>query len=290
MEEQVQQAFDLKFFLAETRDIIVNPAQFFAAMKKDGGLLYPVIKVIIYAVVSAILSGIVLWFPFLRLFSPGVTAFGAVTGAVSLVMSPVFAVIGLFVLAVIIMAVSSFAAGNANFDSCTRVAAALAVISLFWPVGTLFHFVNIYLGALISLAISAYFLWLFYLAMVNALAAKAKTAKIMTLVFAGLTALWTVSSLAVMTFSPKSGSSDKTSKSVETMLYNKTQLANIKEHGELNTPADKGAEYELMRKQLQTAQNNLVEAINRDDQKNINKYTNEVNLALQELGNLHEKQ
>ena len=94
--------------------------------------------------------------------------------------------IGLFIGGVILLIVSAICGGNTNFEANVRVTAALMVLS---PISALLSFtsgINLWLGGLISLAVSLYGLYLLYHALVNALKGKEGTAKVITIVLAAL--------------------------------------------------------------------------------------------------------
>ena len=108
--------------------------------------------------------------------------FGGALGIMSFVWSIIFAIIGLFIGAVILLVISSICKGNTDFEANVRVTAAVMVvmpISAF--LGFLGHF-SPYIVVIISLAINLFALWLFYNALVEALKSNVETTKIVSYV------------------------------------------------------------------------------------------------------------
>ncbi len=171
--------FDFNLFIKESKDVLVNPKSYFSAMKTSGGMTEPLIKAVIYGAVAGVFS--FLW-SILNL--RGVTGgmFGGALGIMSFVWSIIFAIIGLFIGAVILLVISSICKGNTDFEANVRVTAAVMVvmpISAF--LGFLGHF-SPYIVVIISLAINLFALWLFYNALVEALKSNVETTKIVSYV------------------------------------------------------------------------------------------------------------
>jgi hypothetical protein len=107
-------------------------------------------------------------------------------------------IIGLFIGAVILLVISSICKGSTDFEANVRVTAACMVIM---PISAFFglasHF-NVYLGSIISLAISLYGLWLLYNGLVEALKANKETAKIVIYILIALTVLIMIFSIAAL--------------------------------------------------------------------------------------------
>ncbi|MDD5066439.1 MAG: Yip1 family protein [bacterium] len=186
--------FDFKKLLDESKQTLLSPKEYFTGMAKTGGLIEPIIKAVVYGLAAGIISFLL---GLLRL-SPvmGMGMFGAGVGIGALIMTPVFAIIGLFIGAVIMLIISAICGGSTEFEVNTRVTAALLVLMPVNAVLQLFSRFSFYLGLVIGIALSLYGLWLIYLALCNALSAKQNVAKIVIIVLAALSIILSISSIA----------------------------------------------------------------------------------------------
>ena len=167
--------FDFNVFIKESKDVLVNPKSYFSAMKTTGGMIEPLIKTVIYGAIAGIFA--FLW-SILNIGAVTGGIFGGAFGIMLFIWYIIGAIIGLFILAVIILVISSICKGNTDFEANVRVTSALLVIM---PISIFISFVggiNFYFGLIVSLAVSAYTLWLLYLALIEALKSKPETAKI----------------------------------------------------------------------------------------------------------------
>jgi hypothetical protein len=179
--------FDFNLFIKESKDVLVNPKSYFSTMKTTGGMTEPLIKAVIYGAVAGILT--LIW-SLLNIGAMTNGLFGGAIGVMAFIWSVIGAIIGLFIGAVVTLVISSICKGSTDFEANLRVTAALMVIM---PISALFHFAghfNIYLGLIVSLAITIFALWLFYNALVEALKANAETSKIVTYVLIAIFALF----------------------------------------------------------------------------------------------------
>jgi len=152
----------------ESVSMLRSPKTYFSAMPKEGGIVEPVKKAIIYGS----LSGLIFFVG--RIFS---TPF--FSNLAGLVLSPVYAVIGLLIGAFVIQIISAIAGGDTNFGPSARAAAALMVILPLNTISLIIGFIIHFLGAAVILLIDVYGIVLLYHALVSALGAKEKTVKIM---------------------------------------------------------------------------------------------------------------
>jgi hypothetical protein len=175
--------FDLNEFIRESKEVLVNPKSYFSTMKTSGGMSEPLIKAVIYGVVAGVLT--FLWG--LLKFGAGTgLGFGGAVGVQGLIWSLFFAIIGLFIGAVILLVISAICKGNTDFEANVRVTAASMVV---YPVSALLGFagnINLYLGIIISLAVSLYALWILYNGLVEALKTKPETTRIVMYVLVAL--------------------------------------------------------------------------------------------------------
>lgn len=176
-------SFDINAFIQESKAVLVNPKSYFSTMKTSGGMSEPLIKAVIYGAVAGAFT--FLW-SLLRIGAMSGGMFGSAFGIMAFIWSVIGAVIGLFIGAVILLVISSICKGNTDFEANMRVTAACMVIM---PISAFFGFAghfNIYLGVIISLAVSLYSVWLFYNGLVEALKANPETSRIVSYVFVAI--------------------------------------------------------------------------------------------------------
>ena len=171
--------FDLNTFFQESKDVLLNPKSYFSTMKTSGGMTEPLIKAVIY---GAIAGAIAFIWSLLRIGAMTGGMFGSAIGVMVFIWSIVGAIIGLFIGAVILLVISSICKGNTDFEANVRVTAATMVLM---PINSFFAFAghfNIYLGVIVSIALSVFALWLLYNGLVEALKSNPETTKIVTYV------------------------------------------------------------------------------------------------------------
>jgi hypothetical protein len=170
--------FDLNQFIQESKDVLLNPKSYFSGMKTTGGMTEPLIKAVIYGAIAGAISFI--W-SFLK-FGAMTNGFGGAIGAMVFVWAIIFVIIALFIGAIILLVISSICKGSTDFEANMRVIAAVMVVM---PIISLFGFtdhINLYLGAIIRLAINIFALWLLYNGLVQALKSNPETTKIVSYV------------------------------------------------------------------------------------------------------------
>lgn len=175
-------SFDVNAFIAESKAVLTNPKSYFSTMKTSGGMSEPLIKAVIYGAVAGAFT--FLW-SILKIGAMSGGVFGSAIGITAFFTSIIAAIIGLFIGAVILLVISSICKGSTDFEANMRVAAACMVIM---PVNAIFGFLgfNAYLGALVSLLIGLYSVWLFYNGLVQALKANPETSRIVSYVFVAI--------------------------------------------------------------------------------------------------------
>lgn len=176
-------SFDVNEFIAESKAVLTNPKSYFSTMKTSGGMAEPLIKAVIYGAVAGAFT--FLW-SILKIGAMSAGMFGGAIGITAFITSIIAAIIGLFIGAVILLVISSICKGSTDFEANMRVTAACMVIM---PVSAFFGFLghfNVYLGALVSLAIGLYSVWLFYNGLVQSLKANSETSRIVSYVFAAI--------------------------------------------------------------------------------------------------------
>ncbi len=176
------EGFNFSTFIQESKDALLKPKEYFSTMKISGGFGEPIIKALIYGAVAGIFA--LIW----SVAGLGATAglFGGAIGVMAFIGSIIGAIIGLFIGAVIILLISMICGGEQDFEANTRVSASLMVLM---PVGAFLGFftgISFILGALITLAIRLYGLWMLFHALKGVLKGKEESAKIVGYVLAAL--------------------------------------------------------------------------------------------------------
>ena len=156
---------------AQVIKVITTPVAFFRSMAKSGGLLEPLIFVIVIAVVNGLLQSLG--------FMMGVhPMFGAGMAFASIIIAPIFAAIFSFIGAGILYVIWKLMGSTQNYETAYRC---LAYASAITPITTLLGFVPyLYLLGL---------LWMVYLLVVASVEVHAIAAKTAWIVFGILAAL-----------------------------------------------------------------------------------------------------
>ncbi len=172
--------FDFKKIIDDTKGVLTSPAEYFASMSKEGGFVEPLIKALVYSVIAGVIGSIV------GFITIKMSPLGALVGMGTMISSMlwglvgalIIGIIGLFLGGLLIMLASMISGGNKEYEAAVRVAASLMVIS---PIRSLFAFlsdVNIWLGMVVSIALSLYGIYLLYIALIKSLGGKELAAKI----------------------------------------------------------------------------------------------------------------
>lgn len=187
------QGFDFGLFIEDSKKALLSPQEYFSNMSTLGGFLEPIIKAVIYGLVMGVFA--LIWSLLGMSFSGGGWLGGGI-GIMALVGSLVFAIIGLFIGGAIMLIISAILGGNTDYETNVRVVASLMVISVIQGVFGFFDGINLYLSAIVSIAVGCYGLFMTYHALVQCLKAKEQGAKIFSLVFAVLLVITTFSGIA----------------------------------------------------------------------------------------------
>lgn len=179
------QSFSFNKIFQDSKKVLLSPKEYFSTMEITGGLGEPIIKALIYGAIAGVFA--LLWSLFNLSGAAGL--FGGAVGFLALIWSIVAAVIGVFILGVIVLIISSICKGNSEFEPSMRVAAAIMVIM---PIGAFFGFLGgvHLLSSVISLAINLYALYLLYIAVTVTLKGTDKPAKVVSYVLGGLLVLF----------------------------------------------------------------------------------------------------
>lgn len=142
--------FDFISFIKDSKEVLVNPGNYFATFKLTGGFTEPLIKAGIYGAIAGAFS--FLWIA-LNVSMETIGFLGELTGFMAFIWSIIGAVTALFISAVIVLIISSFCGGNTDFEASLRVSAVLMIIM---PVNALFSFtsgMHLTLGILANLIV-----------------------------------------------------------------------------------------------------------------------------------------
>jgi hypothetical protein len=185
--------FDFNAFVKESKDVLVNPKSYFSTMKTTGGMTEPLIKAVIYGAIGGAIA--FLW-SLLKIGAVGGGLFGGAVGVMVFISYIIGSIIGLFIMAVILLVISSICKGNTDFEANLRVTAAVMVVI---PVSAFLGFtghLNIFFGAIVTLAINVFALWLLYNGLIEALKTKPETTKIVSYILAAIFVLMMIAGIA----------------------------------------------------------------------------------------------
>ena len=187
---------NIQQIIDDSRNVLINPKEYFTSMPKKGGFGEPIIKAAIYGALAGVIG--LIW-SIIGLSSVGGGmfggGFGGGMGIMVLIRALIFSVIGLFVGAVIILVLSAICGGSTDFEANTRVSASLMVL---YPINALFSFagrIHYSLGAIVSLIVALYGVFLLYNALMYSLGGKQGTAKIVSIIIAVIPVLMLLSAL-----------------------------------------------------------------------------------------------
>jgi hypothetical protein len=187
------EGFSISKVYNDSKKALFQPKEYFGSMETQGGLGEPILKALIYGVVAGIF--ILLWS---LLNVTGVTSgiFSGAIGVAGFFGTIIGAVIGVFIGGLIILIISSICNGNNDFEANMRVAAAIMVIM---PINAFLGFfdgISYVLGAIISLALNLYGLYMLYIAVTVSLKGQQKPAKAISYILGGLAILFMIIGLS----------------------------------------------------------------------------------------------
>ena len=180
--------FNIYKLYENSKKTLLHPKEYFASMKTQGGLGEPVIKALMYGVIAGIF--VLLW-SLLNLTGVSTGFLGGV-GIAGFFGAIISAVIGVFIGGLIILIISAICKGNTDFEPNMRVAAATMVL---FPINAFLGFfsgISYFLGAIISLAVSLYGVYLVYIAITVTLQGEAKTARTVSYVLGAILILFQI--------------------------------------------------------------------------------------------------
>ena len=132
--------FDLNAIVTSARSVITNPAAHFQSMPRTGGLVEPLIFIVVMAVATGIVSAILSF-----VGSPvGLLAYGLA----AIIFIPIGALIGAFIGAGILFVIWKVMGSQMNYEASFRC---LAAITAIYPITALLSILP-YLGGIIGVA------------------------------------------------------------------------------------------------------------------------------------------
>ncbi len=190
--------FNFGKLIEDSKATLTKPKEYFSSMAKEGGYGEPVMKALVYGLVSGIIGFIWSMLNLTASGPLGSIAGGSTTGIAAFVTAVIGAIIGLFIGGIILLIISAICGGLTKYEANVRVIAALMVLG---PVQSLFSFlssINIYLGMVVSLIIALYSLWLMYNALISGLSAKEGASKVLCVIIGALIVLVMIGSITCM--------------------------------------------------------------------------------------------
>ncbi len=135
--------------------VITQPAVFFREMPKTGGLVEPLVFMVVMGVVSGLIGGLLTAvFSMLGLHLGA----GMVTGFMAIFMMPffyaIFSAIGGFIAAAILFVIWKIMGSNEEYETAYRCTAYMAAVS---PITTVLQMIP-YIGVVLAIVISLYYL------------------------------------------------------------------------------------------------------------------------------------
>ncbi len=171
--------FDINKVIADAKTVLTNPVGYYQSMAKTGGYSEPVIFVAVMGAAMGIISAI------LSLFGAGLAGVMA-AGLASIIIMPIFAVIGAFIGGAILFVIWKLMGSAENYETAFRCLAATTAV---YPVMALVAILP-YIGAIVGIA------WATWLIIEASVAVHGRDRKIATIVFGILGALMILSNVS----------------------------------------------------------------------------------------------
>ncbi len=180
-----ESGFSIKKLFEDSKTSLLNPKEFFISMSGEGGFLEPVIKVIIFGVISGIITYIWSLLNIIPKAMAGIA--GSNAGIIIILLShTITALIFLFILGIILLIISAICGGTTRFEPNIRVIAATTVLL---PVSSFLNIlsgIHVYPGMIVGYLIVLYGIWMVYNALITVLEAKEGAAKTTSVILGAL--------------------------------------------------------------------------------------------------------
>lgn len=173
----------------ESRKTLLGPGAYFSEMETAAGWGEPIYKVFVYGLVSGLF--ILLW-SFLDIIGVTEGVLSGDVGVIGFFSTIIGAVVGTFIGAFLILLVSSICDGRTHFESAFLVAASLMVLL---PINAFLGFfdgIAYVLGAVISLGVNLYGIYMLYKGLTLLLKARKKPARTFSYILSGVMVLFLV--------------------------------------------------------------------------------------------------
>ncbi len=193
--ENTTSSFEFDKFIQNPIKLLKDPVNFYSNLKLSGGMGEPIVNVLLYGLAAGVVGLIIGMLTFSKMPNGAGMIFSGGMGFVSIILSPIFSLIGLFVGAVFMLVLSAITGGSTDFESNARVSATYFSLAPISAALGIFNILTYYLTALASLAFSLYCCYLLYNALVNALKSKANGSKITAVVVGVLIGISTFGSM-----------------------------------------------------------------------------------------------
>lgn len=164
--------------------VLTKPADFYASVRTASGLGAPLVFAVVMGLVSGVITAVFATIGLGAAAGAMGGAFGAGMGVVSILLSPIFAVIGCFVGGAIVHVISMIAGGRGTFEQSVRVAGYASAVM---PIGAVLGFVP-----LLNVLPNLYGLYLVALGLVAIHAADRKRTFASVAVLAALVVLMSI--------------------------------------------------------------------------------------------------
>ncbi|MFC1501107.1 YIP1 family protein [Elusimicrobiota bacterium] len=183
----------IKKIYNDTLNMVVSPRAYFSSMVLEGGMTYPLVKVVLYALFGSLFA-----------ILPKFFYTGSTLPFFGLIIAPIVGIIGLFIGTCVAIIISSLAKGNSEFEPNLRVVASLFFISAIGSIlSAIFMFVwmiPLVFDLIIEIAFLIYGIYLTYTAFTHALSANKNTIKVILGILGSVVILVAIISITVVNF------------------------------------------------------------------------------------------
>jgi len=170
----------------ESKKALFSPRKYFTDMETGIGWGSPVYKAFIYGLASGLF--ILLW-SFLDIIGLTEGVLSGDVGVIGFFSTIAGALAGLFIGGVIIVTVSSVCDGRTDFETGLRIASVILVVLPLNAFLGFFDGISYILGAVISLGVNLYGVYMLYIALTVVLKAKDKPVRIFSYILSGILVL-----------------------------------------------------------------------------------------------------
>lgn len=182
-----ENGFDFQKFINDSRDVLLNPKDFFTRIKLDGGIGEPLLRAVIYGAIAGLFA--MIW-SFMNIGGALGGMFGGAAGIGAFFGTIIAAIIGAFIMGVIVLIISSICGGNTDYEANFRVAVAIMVV---YPISSFLNILgglSFWLNSLVSIALNLYILYVLFFGLTIALKGKEQSAKTVGYVLGGILILF----------------------------------------------------------------------------------------------------